>query len=232
MPDDQIDPCPPFEVDFELGSLDSCLEFLADKDCGFDDYENTLFWEATLEDSCDTDVSYYEIFYTNTLGGDFRLVGTTTETTFTHSELQEYAGCYRIRAVDQSENRSAFSETFCKENCPNIAFPNVITPNNDGVNDVFTPYYPGATDLATIPFDKCPRFLENITFKVYNRYGKQVFDYKSGGENSVYIKWDGTNSNGNELPSATYYYEAYVTFKMLRPENSSKVYKGWVEIIR
>ncbi len=232
MPDDQIDPCPPFEVDFDLGSLDECLEFLADKDCGFDDFENTLFWDATVVDSCDIDVSYYEIFYTNTLDGDFNLVGTTTETTFTHKELQEYAGCYKIRAVDQSENRSAFSETFCKENCPNIAFPNVITPNNDGVNDVFTPYYPGATDLATIPFDKCPRFLENVTFKVYNRYGKQVYDYKSGGENSVYIEWDGTNFNGEELPSSTYYFEARVTFDMLRPENKEKLFKGWVEIIR
>ncbi len=232
MPDDQIDPCPPFEVDFDLGSLDECLEFLADKDCGFDDFENTLFWDATVVDSCDIDVSYYEVFYTNTLDGDFNLVGTTTETTFTHKELQEYAGCYKIRAVDQSENRSAFSETFCKENCPNIAFPNVITPNNDGVNDVFTPYYPGATDLATIPFDKCPRFLKEIHFRVYNRYGKEVYNYKSGGENSVYIKWDGTAFSGQELPSATYYYEATVTFKMLRPENKTKVFKGWVEIIK
>ncbi|MBK6266796.1 gliding motility-associated C-terminal domain-containing protein [Marivirga sp. S37H4] len=232
MPDDNIDPCPPFEVSFKLNSEDDCLAFLADKECEFNQFENTLLWEANLVDSCDASISYYEIYYTNTLEGEFELIGTTTETSFTHENLPEFAGCYRIRAVDQSENRSPFSEIFCKENCPNIAFPNVFTPNDDERNDIFTPFYQGASYENSIPFDKCPRFLEKIEFKVYNRYGKQVYSYTSGGENSLYINWDGTNFNGEELPSATYFYEALVTFKMLRPSNKQKFYKGWVQIIR
>lgn len=232
MPDDNINPCPPFEVSFNLGSEGDCLNFLADKPCNFFQFENTLMWEANLTDSCDANISYYEIFYTNSIDGEFQLVGITSETTFTHKDLEEFAGCYKIRAVDQSENRSAFSEIFCKENCPNVAFPNLITPNGDDKNDLFTPFYPGGASTGAIPLDKCPRFLEKIEFKVYNRYGKQVYEYNSGGENSVYINWNGTNFNGEELPSAIYYFEALVTFDMLRPENKERFIKGYVEIRR
>lgn len=231
-PDDQIDPCPPFDVGFQLDSPDKCLEFLADKSCDFNEFQNELFWDANLADSCDSEINYYEIFYKNELDSEFELIGTTRDTFFIHDNLPEFAGCYAIRAVDQSENRSEFSETFCKENCPNIEFPNVFTPGNDGKNDYFTPFYPKSSELVSIPLDKCPRFLEKIEFKVFNRYGKQVYAYESGGENSLYINWDGTNFNGEPLPSATYFYEAIVTFDMLRPENKQKRYKGYVQIIR
>ncbi|WNB17620.1 T9SS type B sorting domain-containing protein [Marivirga arenosa] len=231
-PDDQIDPCPPFEVAFELDSPEKCLDFLADKDCEFNQFQNELYWNANLADSCDSDISYYEIFFQEELDTEFELIGTTRDTFYIHDNLPEFAGCYMIRAVDQSENRSSFSEVFCKENCPNIAFPNIFTPNNDGKNDTFTPFFQKEFEAESIPLNKCPRFLEQIVFNVYNRYGKLVYSYKSGGENGLYINWDGTNFGGEELPSATYFYEAIVTFDMLRPENREKRYKGFVQIIR
>lgn len=164
-PDDQIDPCPPFDVGFQLDSPDKCLEFLADKNCEFDQFQNELYWESNLADSCDSEINYYEVFFKNELESDFELIGTTRDTFFIHDNLPEFAGCYAIRAVDQSENRSEFSETFCKENCPNIAFPNVFTPNDDGRNDFFTPFYQRASEAGSIPFDKCPRFLEKLISK-------------------------------------------------------------------
>lgn len=229
-PDDQINPCPPFEVGFNLDSPEKCLEFLADKDCGFDQFQNELLWEANLADSCDSKISYYEIFFTNDWGGELQLIGTTRDTFYIHDGLTEFAGCYQIRAVDQSENRSEFSEIFCKENCPNIAFPNVFTPNGDGKNDFFTPLRPSESTI--IPLENCSRFLEKIDLKVFNRYGKLVYSYTSGGENGLYINWDGTNLSGDPLPSATYFYEALVTFDMLKPNNKQKRYKGFVQIIR
>ncbi|HET8860281.1 gliding motility-associated C-terminal domain-containing protein [Marivirga sp.] len=232
MPDDQVDPCPPFDVGFLLNSPDKCLEFLADKECDFDQFQNELYWESNLADSCDSQISYYEVFFQNELNTDFQLIGTTRDTFFIHDNLPEFAGCYMIRAVDQSENRSEFSDVFCKENCPNLEFPNVFTPNDDGNNDFFTPFYQSPNEPTSIPLDKCPRFLEEIEFKVFNRYGKQVYGYKSGGENGLYINWDGTNFNGEPLPSATYFFEAVATFDMLRPENKQRRYKGYVQILR
>tara|TARA_R110002012_G_scaffold79089_2_gene201427 strand:- start:65794 stop:68586 length:2793 start_codon:yes stop_codon:yes gene_type:complete len=232
-PDDQIDPCPPFDVGFQIESPEKCLEFLADKDCEFNQFQNELFWEADLADSCDSQIGYYEIFFQSDLESEFELIGTTQDTFFIHDNLPEFAGCYRIRAVDQSENRSQFSEIFCKDNCPNIAFPNVFTPNGDNKNDTFTPFFnKDFTQAATIPLEKCPRFVEKIEFRVFNRYGKQLYSYESGGENSLYINWDGTNFGGEPLPSATYFFEAIVTFDMLRPENRQQSYKGYVQIIR
>jgi gliding motility-associated-like protein len=234
QPDDQIDPCPPFDVGFQLDSPEKCLDFLADKDCEFNQFQNELFWDANLTDSCDSQISYYEIFFQNDLEDEFELIGTTRDTFFIHDGLDEFAGCYKIRAVDQSENRSQFSETFCKENCPNLEFPNVFTPNGDGKNDFFTPFFQRTFDNVStnIPLEKCPRFLEKIEFKVFNRYGKQVYSFESGGENGLFINWDGTNFGGEPLPSATYFFEAIATFDMLRPENKQQTFKGFVQIIR
>ncbi|MFT6965341.1 MAG: gliding motility-associated-like protein [Marivirga sp.] len=232
MPDDSVDPCPPFEASFKLGSENDCLAFLSDKSCDFNDFENVIYWSSDSPDSCDNQIAYYEVFYVNELIDDYALVSTTIDTFFVHSNLAEYAGCYKIRAVDRSENRSEFSQAFCKENCPNVSFPNIITPNGDGKNDVFTPFYPGANLFNSIPLSDCPRFLEKLVFRVFNRYGVLVYSYESGGENSLYINWKGVNNNGELLPSATYFYEVTATFDMLDPQNEQRYYKGWVQILR
>jgi gliding motility-associated-like protein len=63
-----------------------------------------------------------------------------------------------------------------------------ITPNNDGLNDFWTP-----KDIKSYP---------DALVQVFNRWGSLVFESR-GGEN--YIAWDGTN-NGEQLNVGTYYY--------------------------
>ncbi|WP_017258947.1 T9SS C-terminal target domain-containing protein [Pedobacter arcticus] len=63
--------------------------------------------------------------------------------------------------------------------------PNTFTPNGDGVNDTWAIKY----------LDSYP----SCTIKIFNRYGKVVF------ESQKYIPWDG-KLNGDYLPEGMYYY--------------------------
>lgn len=67
----------------------------------------------------------------------------------------------------------------------NQIIPNVFTPNNDGVNDFFT----------------IPESYNVSTFKILNRWGNLLFEWKSGEK-----KWDGRDISGNEVSEGVYFY--------------------------
>ncbi|HRP61224.1 MAG TPA: gliding motility-associated C-terminal domain-containing protein [Vicingus sp.] len=67
-------------------------------------------------------------------------------------------------------------------NNDSIVIPNVITPNGDGINDIFRLNFP------------------ILKTEIYNRWGQQVFF----SENDAF--WDGRTTSGNEVPEGTYYY--------------------------
>jgi len=71
---------------------------------------------------------------------------------------------------------------------PKLVFPSGITPNNDGVNDVWV-------------IDFVKRF-PNIQVDIYNRWGSQLFSSKGYPDNE---RWDGVY-NGEPLPVGTYYF--------------------------
>ncbi|MBK7967735.1 MAG: gliding motility-associated C-terminal domain-containing protein [Bacteroidetes bacterium] len=79
--------------------------------------------------------------------------------------------------------------------------PNIFTPNNDGVNDVFEVGAAGACSP------------ERIT--IFNRWGNSIFE--TSGQNKF---WDG-KSNGNPVPSGVYFYVIQI---------GEKVYKGTVTV--
>jgi gliding motility-associated-like protein len=64
-----------------------------------------------------------------------------------------------------------------------ILIPNIITPNNDGTNDIFQ-----------LNFQ-----YESIV--IYNRWGQQLFE-----SNNNEAHWSGRTTSGNEVPDGTYYY--------------------------
>lgn len=68
-------------------------------------------------------------------------------------------------------------------------FPNVITPNNDGINDFFR-----LTDQESLP---C---MFQFELEVYNRWGMRVYSNPEPD-----FAWDGT-FEGNDLPQGVYYY--------------------------
>ena len=84
-------------------------------------------------------------------------------------------------------------------------FPNLITPNGDGAND-----------LWKINLDEIP----NGNLTIFTRWGEVVY------ENSSYDNsWDGTYK-GKALDDGTYY------FIMKVAELNNKVFKGAINIIR
>jgi len=87
--------------------------------------------------------------------------------------------------------------------------PTAFTPNNDGLNDIFRPV--GS------------KFQRLVEFRVYNRWGQQVFY-----SNNVEHGWDGT-FNGVPQDMGDYYYQIIVA----QPGSTENIaYKGSVTLIR
>jgi gliding motility-associated-like protein len=93
----------------------------------------------------------------------------------------------------------------------NLMFPNVITPNGDGVNDVFEIH--NLIDGQAFPDNE---------LSIYNRYGKRIFFIQNMRNESDF--WDPAATN---TPSGTYFYR-FIGRGPIRDVE----FKGSVEILR
>lgn len=89
------------------------------------------------------------------------------------------------------------------ENCE-IEIPNIITPNGDGINDLFY-----ITNVEFYP---------NSEIKIYNRWGKLIYE-----NNNYQGDWDASNYS-----DGTYYY----IFKLNYGKGKIKEYNGTISIIK
>lgn len=198
---------------------------ITDKPCKYDNFANTVRW---TQDDRDNDVAGYKVYFSATGEADsFILLAETNNTEYVHSGLSSLKGCYRISTVDRSGNESGLSQTICFDNCPFYRLPNTFTPNADNRNDTFRAF--------DEPNSECPRFVEEVEFRVFNRWGGQeIFSYSTCGESEpdIFINWDGKDKNGNDLPIGTYYYHVVVTFDVLDPQKRTQEFRNWVKIIR
>ncbi|MEN8250814.1 MAG: gliding motility-associated C-terminal domain-containing protein, partial [Bacteroidota bacterium] len=224
-PNDTIPPCEP-ELFIEM--ID-CEAFLADKDCSFSDFFNEIYWTYDFNiEECDEDLKGFNIYYSYSgEEGTFSLLDFVTDTSYVHSDLNSFIGCYYITAVDRSNNESLPSQIVCNDNCPYYKLPNIITPNDDGFNDTFRPFDENSPDINA----QCPRFVESVKFKVFNRWGGLLYEYKSGGENTININWDGRDSNGRLLPAGNYYYSVDVIFDIREASERDQTLTGWVQVL-
>src|SRR5690606_7474222 len=93
------------------------------------------------------------------------------------------AGNYSVELIEPiCQSSLQYSFQVKTLNCTeNVFFPNIITPNNDGLNDHFI--------IVGLP-------LSEYTLQIYNRWGVQVYQTDNYQNN-----W-----NGKEQSSGVYYY--------------------------
>lgn len=238
QPSDSIPPCPPIVT---LEGRD-CETFLQSSQCDFNNFENLISWSTEFTGECQNDIRFYEVYYAPTTISDFQLIAELSDTTFLHQNLSSFKGCYQVRAVDRSGNVSDFSNLFCVDNCPYYELPNVFTPGKlDNCNDIFRAYGSRSVDedgsgaCGDIDNSKCARFVRQVDFTVFNRWGRSVYTYtgvEGSDESSIYLNWDGRGDDGTELASGVYYYHAQVLFDVVDTENAITDYKGWVHLLR
>jgi gliding motility-associated-like protein len=204
---------------------------MEDKPCDYQEFYNEIFWSKNFTGNCDKDNSSFNIYFSDvSIDGPYNLIANVRDTFFVHEYLASFAGCYRISSLDNSGNESELSDPICHDNCPYYELPNVFTPNDDGINDTFRDF--------DKPNFKCPRFVNEVHFRVYNRWGFEVFNSDNNSslsmdnERNIYINWDGRDLTGEMLPSGTYYYVAEVYFEALDPVLTKQIYKGWVQLLR
>ncbi|WP_172283855.1 gliding motility-associated C-terminal domain-containing protein [Chryseobacterium sp. LAM-KRS1] len=89
---------------------------------------------------------------------------------------------------------------------PNLI--NVITPNNDGINDVI--------DYSALANK------QNLILSIFDRYGNKVHQAdKTNG-----YKWDGTTNGSKKVPTGTYWYS--VTWNENDKKNTPVKFSSWI----
>lgn len=175
-------------------------------------YKNFLNWMKPKTSICDQPKGY-NIYYALNDKTEFNKIGETLDTTFVHSNLPIFSGCYLVKTVNFNDEEGEASNVVCQDICPCFELPNIVTPDGDSHNDLFIPLFP-------------PRFVETVKFSVYNRWGAKV--YESSDINEINIKWD-----SKSLSDGVYFYEAEVTFSNRASEaDRKKTFKNWVQVAR
>lgn len=177
-----------------------------------------MTWNNPNND-CADDVTSYNIYYTAIQGEEFSLLTTISssgDTTFTFEDMGTIAGCYYVTATDSIpyNNESDSSNIICVDNCPIYELPNIITPNGDGLNDLFHPL---------IPY----RYVEGVRFRIFDRWGLEMFYTED-----IELNWDGTNQkNGAALPEGVYFYT--IEIDVIRLSGLETINKqGFIHLVR
>jgi len=109
--------------------------------------------------------------------GEYALFINPEETSYYIVEAETRYGCFEY-------------DTMLVNVIPDVFIPSGISPNGDGVNDVWN-----------IPYLK---FAPEAHILIFNRWGAKVFE----ADKNYYLNpWDGTNKKGKDLAIGTYYYK-------------------------
>lgn len=114
---------------------------------------------------------------------------------------------YTLTVTSENNCFTVYDDVFVRV-YPGIKPPNTFSPNNDGINDVWT--IPGLS------------LYKNTTVSIFNRNGEMLY------QSINYTKeWDGTYG-GKPVPSGTYYYIIDIKDAGI----ASTKLSGWVSVVR
>ena len=164
------------------------------------DCQNVEFSWLFSSDTAATDAVHYYIYYKPMLEGKFTCIDSFDNTQICYSAPCTYSimasgsevlvGCYAMRVADSNYNITELTDSVCIDvfECLEYQLPNVFTPNNDGINDLFTPFMPYYG-------------VNKIEMEVFNRWGKRVFHTTDPD-----ILWDGADETTKQPTSDGVYF--------------------------
>lgn len=122
-------------------------------------------------------------------------------------------GTHTVTLIDEMGCSQAHTITIQIEDCPiEVDFPNVFTPNGDGVNDLF--------------IGRSLEQMENFEMSIFNSWGLSVYKYKGDPQQ---MEWNGRMHNrGSDVPDGAYFW--IITCKDLL--GRSKRVTGCVMVLR
>jgi gliding motility-associated-like protein len=166
--------------------------------------ENTIEVAALATDFCEDNVYMLEV---TDVDGSFEPASSTYVWTNAAGAVvattQEFAvpakSMYTVTVTTADNCTGTASFDVIDTNCD---IQRGISPNEDGLNDNF--------DLTTLDVDH---------IGIFNRYGQEVYSH-----GAYTNQWHGQGSNGDELPTGTYFY-------MIERSNGEQI-TGWIYINR
>ncbi len=175
---------------------------------------NFLIWTSPNTLCGETDIVNYQIYYRPRLDAEYQLIGTQNhpDTTFIHNvDLETLAGQYGVAAVDSFNNVSGI-EPVIIDSCTMFYLPNVFSPDNDGINDIYYSYNLG-------------NFVQKVDMKIYNRYGVLVYE-----TTDPLISWDGRSKTSNKLVSTGVYYYICTVYEPRLTGEELQFLKGFIHV--
>ncbi|MFW5872507.1 MAG: gliding motility-associated C-terminal domain-containing protein [bacterium] len=199
IPLDTVPPCPPVLV-FES----RCKENF-----------NLLSW-TNIEDSCAIGITGYNIYYSDQINSNMKLIKSIkngSETSFTHIPELSLGACYAITALDSFKNESKFSNLECIDSCSYYKLPNVFTPDEDDIFDLYKS-------------ENLHNYVKEVDMKIFNRYGSLVYE-----TTDPEINWNGENKNTKKLcSSGVYYYICTIYEKRITGSRVTKTLTGFIHL--
>jgi gliding motility-associated-like protein len=147
--------------------------------------------------------NYFKYYLNNKYLNEYLMVGDTTKSEITLNALT-FTGLDDIIKIVATDKNGCFAQA-TDNVVVNVPFPNIFTPDGDGINDVFL----GGEKYRNREFH----------LEVFNRWGNRIYYGENG--------WDGIYQ-GKEVAPGDYFYAVQIK----SPSGEVRVIKGSVTVMR